>query len=349
MISSQRLVPAFKAAFTFLMAALTLHSPLQGKEPMTDWPHYVRLAGGVSGHIHPAMCVAKSGAIVVIYGETDMKDLKVCRSTDQGKSWSKPVPASPTENLPIYPGSLTTLADGRIVHFWNTWYVDEKKSKSRFAQYTISTDEGVTWSDAKSLPKNPDAQSVIRHPIIEFSPTEWLCSLMDKTVVHNPDTGETKSFGDGRNHGLTPIVRTTKGTLLTGGGLRSTDLGQTWEKVDKFPAIQENGWRFDMRTLDNGWVVTQEVIGPGIGGDRWRFVVSRDDGKSWEFDHAVDFYKPGRPIGGRACPKTVQLDNQTMGTVFYDVGADQPGGPGVFFFRTPITHFQDTGRRESRD
>jgi hypothetical protein len=32
----------------------------------------------------------------------------------------------------------------------------------------------------------------------------------------------------------------------------------------------------------------------------------------------------------------VQLDAETLGTLFYDLDANQPGGPGVFFVRTPI-------------
>jgi hypothetical protein len=51
----------------------------------------------------------------------------------------------------------------------------------------------------------------------------------------------------------------------------------------------------------------------------------------------VVFYDPGRAIGGRACPRTVQLDDETLGTVFYDTDATQPGGSGVFFKRTPIS------------
>jgi hypothetical protein len=92
-----------------------------------------------------------------------------------------------------------------------------------------------------------------------------------------------------------------------------------------------------MIALSNGWLVASEVLGPGTGGDCWRFVVSRDDGKSWDFDGAVEFYNPGRAIGGRACPRTVQLDKDTLGTVFYDVDAKQPGGPGVFFIRVPVS------------
>lgn len=44
--------------------------------------------------------------------------------------------------------------------------------------------------------------------------------------------------------------------------------------------------------VNNGWLVTAEVIGPGVGGDKWRFVVSRDDGQSWDFDHTFEFYNP---------------------------------------------------------
>ena len=39
---------------------------------------------------------------------------------------------------------------------------------------------------------------------------------------------------------------------------------------------------------------------------------------------------------GRGWPRTVQIDADTLGTLFYDLDQDQPGGPGVFFVRTPI-------------
>lgn len=301
---------------------------------------FVRIASGVSGHIHPAACVTKSGTVLVIFSQSDMKDLRVSRSTDGGRSWTPPVSFGPTEKIAIYPGSLTTLADGRVVHVWNTWYpdTDAKGGKSRFAQFSISSDEGLTWSEPVSLPKpaTPEPHSVLRHPIVELDRHGWLFSLMDRTVVYDPSTQASRPFGDGRNHGLVPIVRTAKKTLISGAGLRSTDDGQTWQTISPFPKIGADGWRYDLMAVDNGWLVASEVLGPGIGGDRWRFVVSRDDGQTWDFDGAIDFYNPGRPIGGRACPKTVQLDKETLGTIFYDVDASQPGGPGVFFLRTPL-------------
>jgi hypothetical protein len=240
----------------------------------------------------------------------------------------------------IYPGALTTLADGRVVHVWNTWYPEPgaKGGKTRFAQFAISADEGQTWSEPKSLakPAVPEPHSVLRHPIVELSADKWLFALMDRTIVYNPRTESAEPFGDGRNHGLVPIVRTPQGTLVSGAGLRSTDGGETWQTVEPFPKIGADGWRYDLMVAPNGWLVASEVLGPGVGGERWRFVVSRDEGQSWDFEKPVTFYDPGRAIGGRACPKTVVLDKDTLGTVFYDVDANQDGGPGVFFLRTPL-------------
>ncbi len=299
----------------------------------------VRIASGVSGHIHPAICLSKKGTIVVIFGQSDMRDLRLATSTDGGKTWSKPAPFEHTAKLAIYPGSLTTLKDGRIVHAWNTWY-GEGKAKSRFVQFSVSHDDGKTWSEPKSLPKNPKEQSVIRHPIVELGPRAWLFPLMGKTIVYDPETEKLEPFGDGQKHGLVPMVRTAKGTFVSGNGLRSTDNGKTWQKVSPFPPIAAQGWRHEMMGLSNGWLLASDIVGPGTGGNLIRSMVSRDDGKTWDFDKAVEYYNPGRPIGGRACPKTVELDADTLGTVFYDVDAKQPGGPGVFFLRTPLARFK---------
>jgi hypothetical protein len=307
-----------------------------------DWlPKPVRFASGVSGHIHPAACVTKSGTVLVVYSQSNYQDLRLTRSADGGKTWSEPAPFAPTAKLSLYPGSLTVLKDGRVVHAWNTWYPAEK-DKSRFVQFAVSGDDGKMWGETRSLAKNPAAHSVIRHPFLELSDTEWLMPLMDRTVVYNPTTGEERPFGDGRNHGLVPIVRTPMGTLVSGAGLRSTDGGKTWEKVTPFPKIAPDGWRHEMIALDNGWLLASEVLGPGIGGERWRFIVSRDDGKTWDFDGAVTYYDPGRAIGGRACPRTVQLDRDTLGTILYDTDAPKPEGAGVFFLRVPVARLTAT-------
>src|SRR5437667_5984654 len=90
----------------------------------------VRIDSGVSGHIHPALCVSKKGTLVAVYCKSEYKPYLITRSTDGGKSWSKPALFGPTEKTAVYPGSLTTLADGRLVHAWNAWYTDDQ-AKSR--------------------------------------------------------------------------------------------------------------------------------------------------------------------------------------------------------------------------
>jgi Neuraminidase (sialidase) len=300
-----------------------------------DWPPKpLRLASKVSGHVHPAACVSKKGTVIVVFSQSDMKDLRLTRSTDGGKTWSAPAAFEPTAKLSIYPGSLTALADGRVVHAWNVWYKGDEDKKKRYVQFSVSDDEGKTWSEPKSLKKAPKLESVVRHPFVELPNGNWLFSLSDRPIVYDPKTEEVSRWGE-ETHGLVPIVRTTKGTYVSGAGLRSTNV-KTWDKVKPFPKITENGWRFEMVALSNGWLVASEVEGEGVGGKSWRYVVSRDDGKSWDFDAAKTFYDPGRAIGGRACPRTVQLDKETIGTVFYDVDAKQQGGPGVFFIRVPL-------------
>jgi Neuraminidase (sialidase) len=301
----------------------------------------VRLDTGVSGHIHPALCVTNKGTLIAVYCHKEYAPHKITRSTDGGKTWSKPALFPHTVKTQVYPGSLTTLADGRIVHAWNVWFASAPKGKSRYVAYSISSDDGLTWSEPVNLDKNEDpaTHSVIRHPIVELSATAWLVPLMDRTIAYNPETKTSANFGDGRTHGLVPIVRTAKKTLISGKGLRSTDDGKTWQAIKPFPDVSSQGWRQEMLALKNGWVIASQTPGPGVGGNRITFIVSRDDGRTWDMDHPVEFYNPGRAIGGRACPRTVQLD-QSLGTVFYDTDATQPGGPGVFFKKTPISRLE---------
>jgi hypothetical protein len=334
--------PGFAAPLFVLLVRSAISAAEPAAAPQAgDVPAHglVRIASGVAGHIHPAVAITPRGTLIVVYSQADFRDMRITRSTDGGRTWEPSRPFPHLVDKTQYPGSLATLADGRVVHAWNRWTEPTGRSEPRYVEYSISSDEGLTWSPPVELPKNPTVTSVIRHPIVELASDRWLFQLSDGTLEHNPLTGKTKTFDDGRTEPLAPrptpvpFVRTAKGTLVHGRGARSTDGGKTWQPIPGFPNVHEQGWRHEMTPLKNGWIIVSEIVGPGVGGDWIRYVVSEDDGLTWK--PSLKYYDPGRPIGGRACPRTVELDDKTLGVVFYDVDAKQIGGPGLFFLRLP--------------
>ena len=46
--------------------------------------------------------------------------------------------------------------------------------------YSLSSDEGKTWSEPRPFPRDPAVRSVIRHPLVELGANEWLATLDDR-------------------------------------------------------------------------------------------------------------------------------------------------------------------------
>lgn len=84
-----------------------------------------------------------------------------------GKTGSAPIPFPHTIDKTYYPGSLTTLRDGAIVHAWNRWSTETNEKEPRSVLYSLSRDEGKTWSKPKPLPRDPEVRSIIRHPPVK--------------------------------------------------------------------------------------------------------------------------------------------------------------------------------------
>ncbi|OYW11336.1 MAG: hypothetical protein B7Z55_19460 [Planctomycetales bacterium 12-60-4] len=135
-----------------LMCAWCLIAVPAGAEPPTLTP--VRIANPGGGHIHPAVCRTQRGTLVVTYGQVNHRDLRITRSTDGGLTWSSPVPYPPTIGKTYYPGSLTTLQNGQILHAWNRWSADDNEREPRSVIYSLSNDDGETWSDPQPFPRN---------------------------------------------------------------------------------------------------------------------------------------------------------------------------------------------------
>ncbi|MCH8291283.1 exo-alpha-sialidase [Candidatus Poribacteria bacterium] len=315
----------------------------------------IRIANVIGGHVHPAACVTGGGMILVVYNKEGGggKELLLSRSSDGGTTWSHSVSIPTIRDCSIYPGSLTTLKDGRILLNWSCYHQAAEKLW-REPQFSISTDEGETWSEPQNYPiVDHTNYTCMRHPVVEWATDQWVCPFYDRTVLYKMQTHEMAAFGDQRNHGMVPIVQTSKGTLISGApqtnapvpvgvpgnmvrGLRSTDGGKTWQALGVFPHFGVAG--YDLTVLTNDWIVLTYIV-YGIGHDgeySYEVVVSRDDGKTWDFDGAVEVHNPRRRIMGRGWPRTVQIDAETLGTVFYDLEQNQPGGPGVFIVRTSL-------------
>jgi hypothetical protein len=319
----------------------------------------IRIADVINGHVHPALGITHSGVLLAVYNIEGGggKELLLCRSIDGGQTWSAPAAIAAICDCSIYPGSLTTLRDGRILLNWSC-YRDGDTQMWREPQFSISTDQGETWSTPHSYPfADHTSSTCLRHPIVELSNADWVCPFYDRTVLYNPQTDTITPFGDGRNHGMVPIVETPQSTLISGApqtqapvpvgkpgnmvrGLRSTDNGQTWQTLNVFPHFGVAG--YDLTVLANDWIVfTSIVYGVGVDGEfAYELALSQDDGQTWGFDRAVEIYNPGRRIGGRGWPRTVQIDDQTLGTLFYDLSPELEPGPGLYFVRTKMAAFE---------
>lgn len=311
------------------------------------------------GHIHPGICVTKNGTIVVVHYEEKTAEQKgmvlICRSSDGGQTWSPSVPIPGVKDY-AYPGAMTALSEGRIVVTWSNFGVGPSPRRPFFC---ISADDGKTWSEPRGIPTNPDnyltlarsreTDSWLRHSILELSPSDWLIPASNKTVVYHVKTGAVASWGDGK-HGGVPIVRSTRGTLISGAGRRSTDQGKTWQQLRPFPKMDYGS---DLIALTNGYLVAaQDTKKQTI-----ELIVSRDDGTTWDMEGAIEIYNPGVRPGKETLgrPHLAQIDKDSLGVVFWDHGtppkesgativAVGERGTKVCFLRVPLTMLQARGK-----
>ena len=216
----------------------------------------VLVGTSATGHIHPSICRTKDGTLIVVF--KGLNGLMCSRSADDGQTWEKSEPIATTAKRPdvirevktfeIYPGTADVLSDDRVLVTWN-YIADDKANDGYYERallYTISTDQGRTWSEQGLIgPVDGKHLGAVRHNVLPWSEGRWLLPLRaGPPRLFVPKTGELTVFPltgpDNKQHSFQQIVRTTKGTLLAMGPvlLRSTDEGRHWATVDGFRAVK---------------------------------------------------------------------------------------------------------------
>ena len=314
-----------------------------------DWEPVSILAARIGGHIHPSICRAQDGTLVVVYKGDNV--LMCARSTDQGAHWTEPKPIATSAVRPsvirkvkifeVYPGTADTLPDGRILVTWN--YIANDKANDGYYQrallYTISKDQGRTWSDQQLIgPLAGQHLGAVRHNVLAWKAGRWLLPLrVGPPRLFDPANRQLEVYPligpDDKQHEYQQIVRTGEGSLLAMGPklLRSTDDGRSWNEIDGFPAVpdkRDNAEGRFLTVLSDGRV----LVTWGVGNDNQglRYNLALDNGKTWKSTRSVTLLA-NTPISARYySARTVQLDDRSVGTVFMNSN-------GVHFLRVPLS------------
>ncbi len=312
------------------------------------------LAKRIGGHIHPSICRAGDGTLIVVYKGANV--LMCSRSSDQGTRWSTPKPISTSAKRPdsirevkkfeVYPGTVDTLPDGRILVTWN--YIADDKAKDGYYErallYSLSEDQGRTWSEQHLIgPIDGTHLGAVRHNVLSWSKGRWLLPLrVGPPRLFSPQSGTLTKFPvigpDGIQHEFQQIVRTAPGSLLAMGPvlLHSSDNGQRWNLIKKFPAVPDKRDNAEGRYLtvlsDGRVLVTWGIGNKNLG---LRYNLSTDDGQTWDASRTKILLSETAVTARYYSARTIQIDDQNVGTVFMN-------REGVHFLKVPIKRLSDS-------
>tara|TARA_R110002111_G_scaffold185031_3_gene250892 strand:- start:10987 stop:12126 length:1140 start_codon:yes stop_codon:yes gene_type:complete len=306
------------------------------------------LSERISGHIHPSICRASDGTLVVIFKGANV--LMCSRSSDLGTTWSTPSPISTSANRPamirevkkfeVYPGTADTLPDGRILVTWN--YIADDKSQDGYYErallYTLSEDRGQTWSEQQLIgPVDGKHLGAVRHNVLPWSGGRWLLPLRTGVPrLFEPRTGTLTSYPlvgpDGIQHEFQQIVRTATASLLAMGPvlLHSTDNGLHWTSIDGFPAVpdkRDNAEGRYLTTLSDGRVLV--TWGRGNNNQGLSYNLSTDEGQTWDVQRTMLLLPETAVTARYYSARTIQIDDKNVGTVFMN-------RDGIHFLKVPL-------------
>jgi len=311
------------------------------------WPDLVRAANG--------------DLIAVFSGDRDWHvdpwgKVFTVRSTDGGKTWQEPVLVIDTP-LDDRGTSLVCLSDGTLLLTFGAaldWatrdgprydpYDDHAKTigpevRSRWKGEWLlrSTDHGHTWSEPIKQPTR------VPHGPIELRDGRLL--LVKATVYESTDIGTTwagiahmekpEDWKSGNAFLSEPhAIETEDGRIIQLSRynhraindidlrqIESSDGGRTWTAPT---ATGMRGYPPHLLQLDNGWLLAS--YSRRIAPMGQRATVSKDHGRTWEVaGEVVLSIAAPQGAGDLGYPSSVQLDDGSIYTVYYQVEKESDG------------------------
>ncbi|MBR2927455.1 MAG: exo-alpha-sialidase [Clostridia bacterium] len=241
-------------------------------------------------------------------GEDALGGSFVSHSLDGGKTWSKKarVPVSSPHGPVLMNDGKTLLAAGH--YYFSERYDGQKWTKN--IHLVCSRDGGYTWERFAERPR----------PAINFgTPCEpHVLQLRDGTIL--------LAYRD--SHRMSDEVRGGLKTCIA----RSEDGGKTWTDFER--VINANGGPPHLYQLSDGKVLLTYSCryAPACG---QRCVVSEDGGKTWSNEMVLSVAKDAfhHDLG---YPSSVQLEDGTILTLFYQRLDDDPEAPKTLLYHCSL-------------
>lgn len=305
----------------------------------------------------PTVEKLSSGELVVTYYDSpehvsQSGRLALVRSTDGGRSWSRPrvIVDTPFDDR-IAP--VTAIRDGTLLASYYVWDWSTTPPRLLGTSVIRSPDRGKTWTRPvevhSKLVGAPGGEYSVGK-IVELENGDLLIPLGGKrpntrgdvaTVVRSTDGGRTwlsqteveiahdprvdfweptlADLGDGH---LLAVLRTSERTSQFTYEVHSFDGGLTWTKPAR---LSFKDHRPDLLVLRNGLIFLAYGDTSGVHGTKVVVARLKRPGQAWAAAQPVVIYK-GAECGDRSYPSSVQLDDGRLFTVYYDACAGYIGG-----------------------